>query len=224
MVALTKTFLLALCAGSGALAHGVESDPNDSWQVRHMKEEHGFDSFDTMSFFQLHDMSRKNVWTTNDILNLYGLLNQEFVGDGSGMGKHDESTVIKQETKHKVTSTVLALIDTDKDGKISMDEWMQFSNAGNELPDFGLGPGHHGDYEYEYEVHHWLKYHAENDPDVKIVHKEDLEHEALYHAHEHDDNPDDHDHEGDGDVKVITFSRFGQFLEQNVPPKFLKQQ
>lgn len=221
MVALTKTLSFALCASSSVLAHGIESDPNDSWQVRHMKEEHGFDSFDAMSFFKLHDMSGKDVWGKNDILNLYGLLNQEFVGDGSGMGKHDESKVIKDETKDKVTSTVLALIDADKDGKISIDEWMQFSNAGNELPDFGLGPGHHGDYEYEYEVHHWLKYHAENDPDVKIVHKEDIEHEALYHAHEHDDHPDDHD---GPNVKLITFARFGTFLEKNVPPKYLKKQ
>jgi hypothetical protein len=34
---------------------------------------------------------------------------------------------------------------------------MAFSNAGKELPDFGLGPGHHWDMEMEYEIHHWEK-------------------------------------------------------------------
>lgn len=218
--------LVALCLGSAALvqAHGsdhgsdhVESDPNDSWQVRHMKEEHGFDEFDSLSFFKLHDLDGSDVWSKSDILNLYGLLNQEFVGDGSGMGKHEESTEIKEETKKKVLDTVLLLIDTNKDNQVSLEEWKSFSDAGNELPDFGLGPGHHGDYEYEYEVHHWLKYHAKDDPDVKIVHKEDIEHEALYHAHEHEDNPNDHQ-----EVKIIQFARFGNFFEKNVPLKFLK--
>lgn len=213
----TPLALRIVLSSTAVLSHGIESDPNDSWQVRHMKEEHGFDSFDAMSFFKLHDITGKDIWTSTDILNLYGLLNQEFVGDGSGMGKHEESTEIKQETKDKVTSEVLKLLDTNHDGTVSLEEWKVFSDAGNELPDFGLGPGHHGDYEYEYEVHHWLKYHAENDPDVKIVHKEDIEHEALYHAHEHEDDPDDH-----VEQKIIKFARFGNFFPQNVPAKFLK--
>lgn len=54
---------------------------------------------------------------------------------------------------------------------------------------------------------------------MKIVHPEDIEHEALYHAHEHEDNPDDH-----GAVKVVQFARFGNFYAANVPPKFLKKQ
>lgn len=66
-------------------------------------------------------------------------------------------------------------------------------------------------------VHHWLKYHAKDDPDVKIVHPEDIEHEALYHAHEHEDGPDDHDAQ-----RIIQFARFGNFIEKNVPSKFLK--
>lgn len=153
MVSGLKSTVAAFALAASALvqAHGVDSDPNDSWQVRHMKEEHGFDSFDAMSFFKLHDMGGKDVWTQTDILNLYGLLNVEFVGDGSGMGKHEDSTPVKEETKKKVLDTVLGLVDYDKDGKVSLEEWKRFSDAGNELPDFGLGPGHHGDYEYEYE-------------------------------------------------------------------------
>lgn len=153
MIFSTRSIFVALYLGITAFVngHGIESQPGDSWQVRHMKEEHGFDEFDALSFFQLHDMDGSNVWSKSDILNLYGLLNQEFVGDGSGMGKHEQSTEVKEETKNRVLDGVLALADYDKDGVISLEEWKRFSDAGNELPDFGLGPGHHGDYEYEYE-------------------------------------------------------------------------
>jgi hypothetical protein len=44
------------------------------------------------------------------------------------------------------------------------------------LPDFGLGPGHHGDDEYEYEIHHWEKYHDENTREEDLTHPEDIEH------------------------------------------------
>ena len=39
-----------------------------------------------------------------------------------------------------------------------MDTWRE----GQRLKDFGLGPGHHGDDEYEYEIHHFEKYHDES--------------------------------------------------------------
>lgn len=156
MVFNLKSVLIAVCLGSAIAVHGHGSgehgsDTSGSWQVRHMRDEHNIDEFDALSFFTLHDMSGKDIWTKSDILNLYGLLNQEFVGDGSGMGKHEESTEIKEDTKNMVTDKVLALVDADKNGVISLEEWKSFSDAGNELPDFGLGPGHHGDYEYEYE-------------------------------------------------------------------------
>lgn len=48
----------------------------------------------------------------------------------------------------------MEMIDKNDDGLISHDEWMQFSNGGGQLPDFGLGPGHHWDMETEYEIHH----------------------------------------------------------------------
>lgn len=153
LFSLKSSLAAVLCLGTVVLVHGhgVPSNPGDSWQVRHMKEEHGFDEFDALSFFQLHDLDGSDVWSKSDILNLYGLLNQEFVGDGSGMGNHDQSTDIKEETKKRVLDSVLTLVDYDKNGEISLKEWKRFSDAGNELPDFGLGPGHHGDYEYEYE-------------------------------------------------------------------------
>lgn len=62
-----------------------------------------------------------------------------------------------QEKKDSVGNEVMGLIDTDKNGFITKDEWMAFCEKGQSLPDFGLGPGHHGDDEYEYEIHHWEK-------------------------------------------------------------------
>lgn len=38
------------------------------------------------------------------------------------------------------------------------------------------GPGHHGDAEYEYEIHHFEKYHNEDSPDSELNHPEDIEH------------------------------------------------
>jgi hypothetical protein len=168
------------------------ADSTDSWQVRHMKQEHGIDQFDAYSFFTLHDSDGSKTWTSNDILNLYGLLNDVVVGDGTGMGKNEDTEPISQETKDHVLKTVLDLVDYDHDGIISLEEWRIFTEKGGELPDFGLGPGHHGDYEYEYEIHHWLEHHAKSDPNVKIVHQEDIDHEKLFHAHEHGDDAESH--------------------------------
>ena len=42
---------------------------------------------------------------------------------------------------------------------ISREEFVRFIDVeGKTLPDMGTGPGHHGDDEYEYEIHHWEKY------------------------------------------------------------------
>ncbi|KAA8915519.1 hypothetical protein TRICI_002324 [Trichomonascus ciferrii] len=194
----------------GAVPTIVAKKPGeDSWQVRHMREEHMMDSFDALSFFTLHDSDGSKTWTDNDILNLYGLLKDRVVGDGSGLGKADQNAEITEETKDFVLKTVLGMVDADNDGVITLDEWRVFTDKGGELPDFGLGPGHHGDYEYEYEVHHWLEHHAKDDPDVKNVHPEDIEHEQLFHANEHGDDLDTHQDVVGSWVKL-----------ENVPSKF----
>lgn len=215
---LLQIFALA----SYTIAHETDKKRDgESWQSWHMREEHGMEDFDTLSFFTLHDLDGSNTWGASDILNLYGLLNKdEVVGSGDGMGAHENSVQITQKTKDMVSSTILELIDYNKDGIITADEWTQFSKAGNLLPDFGLGPGHHGDYEYEYEVHHWLKYHAENDPDVKIVHKEDIEHEQLYHAHEGEDHHDEPNQQPVKQVKIVRPIAFGKINLANIPEKY----
>lgn len=188
----------------------IKADPSDTWQVRHMKEEHGIADFDAHSFFTLHDNDNSKTWTRTDILNLYGLLKPSEVGDGTGGGEVGESHEYTNDLKDKVYNEVMKLLDTNNDGVVSIDEWREFCSRGEVLPDFGLGPGHHGDYEFEYEVHHWREHHAENDPEVKIRHPEDDEHDRLYHAFEHGDSEAD-PHDG----SWIQLSR--------VPVKFRKQ-
>lgn len=195
---------------AAAVAHSnVKVNPDDSWQVKHMKIEHGIEDFDAYSFFTLHDNDGSKTWSREDILNLYGLLKDEQVGDGSGTGEGEQQ--ITKATKDNVVNKILELLDTDGDGIVSLDEWRVFCQDGKVLPDFGLGTGHHGDYEHEYEVHHWNKYHRDNDPDVQVVHPEDEEHERLYHAHEHGDTESDHTEDG-------SFARISR-----IPKKFLKQ-
>jgi hypothetical protein len=57
-----------------------------------------------------------------------------------------------------------------------MREYVEGVAQGIELPDFGFGPGHHGDDEYEYEIHHFEKYHDENTKEEDLIHPEDIEH------------------------------------------------
>ncbi|GEQ66970.1 hypothetical protein JCM33374_g633 [Metschnikowia sp. JCM 33374] len=142
------------------------------------------DSFDASSFFMLHDLLGKGYWTPNEILYIYGLTRDEIVGDGSGMGEHDHAETIPQILKDKVIKEVSVLLRAEENGNIPKKNWLEFSEKGGVLPDFGLGPGHHMDFEAEYENHHWNKYHRDQDPDVHTKHKEDIEHELLHHAHE----------------------------------------
>jgi len=40
---------------------------------------------------------------------------------------------------------ILGLMDANKDGTVTMDEFLAYYREGGRLPDFKLGPGHHGD-------------------------------------------------------------------------------
>jgi hypothetical protein len=72
---------------------------------------------------------------------------------------------------------VLDLYDHDKNGAISYAEYTISEAKGVRLPDFGYGPGHHGDDEYEYEIHHWELYHDENTTEEDLIHPEVSGHE-----------------------------------------------
>src|SRR4051794_27498508 len=93
-------------------------------------------------------------------------------------GLRDPSTShIPEEKKESVVAHVLDIFDLDKDGKITAQEFQQRWDEGEKLPDFGMGPGHHGDDEYEYEIHHWEKYHSGDDvKEEDLNHPEDIEH------------------------------------------------
>lgn len=71
----------------------------------------------------------------------------------------DESNKhVAQARKDEIVRDILALMDRNCDGLISRDEFVHVVEAeGKTLPDMGTGPGHHGDDEYEYEIHHWEK-------------------------------------------------------------------
>ena len=71
---------------------------------------------------------------------------------------------------------VIQLYDRDNSNTVSMREYVEGAAQGIELPDFGYGPGHHGDDEYEYEIHHFEKYHDENTKEEDLIHPEDIEH------------------------------------------------
>jgi Ca2+-binding EF-hand superfamily protein len=70
----------------------------------------------------------------------------------------DSNKHVTDERRHQISSEILALLDKNSDGRISRDEFVHFIDTeGKTLPDMGTGPGHHGDDEYEYEIHHWEK-------------------------------------------------------------------
>jgi len=149
------------------VAHGGHEQqpiPADAdWATRHMAEEHHISSFDAGSFFNLHDYDSSNEWTPDDIMKTYGL--------------KDESTRhISQGDKDAAVRKVIELYDRDNSGTISFSEYVTGEAQGLKLPDFGYGPGHHGDDEYEYEIHHWEKYHDENTKLEDLTHPEDIEH------------------------------------------------
>ncbi|KAH3688727.1 hypothetical protein WICPIJ_000281 [Wickerhamomyces pijperi] len=190
---LINTLLLAISLLSPlALAHGDhDTDLSEdeipsglSWEKAHMKYEHDIDDYDALTFFTLHDLNNKGYMDSKDILSLYGLLREEVVGKGDGMGTHDDSEVISEETKVSVVKQILDLLDANSDDRVTKEEYLNYAKKGGEFPNLGVGIGHSQDFEREYEIHHWNKYHKDQDPDVKVIHKEDVEHELLHHEHD----------------------------------------
>lgn len=95
-------------------------------------------------------------------------------------GLGEENVEVTPEKKNEVAKELFRLIDYDRDGEISLEELKQYYKEGHVLPDFGLGPGHHGDEEYEYEIHHFEKYHSEDSPEEELNHPEDIAHVSLF--------------------------------------------
>ena len=84
---------------------------------------------------------------------------------------------------------------------------MHLSRQGTRLPDSHMGPGHHGDDEYEYEIHHFEKYHDENTKEEDLIHPEDIAHFAK------------HDRE-DEEAERLEQLDNRRVVEENIPGKF----
>lgn len=163
----------------------IERPPKDqTWEHWHMAHEHQMEKYTPEEFFDLHDLNKKGFLDKRDILSLYGLDRKEIVGTGDGMGTHDDSEEVDELLANNVVTFVMKLLDVDDNSRITRKEYLDYASRGNEFPDLGVGVGHHSDFEAEYDVHHWNKYHRDSDPEIKNVHKEDIEHELLHHEHE----------------------------------------
>ncbi|GJN74200.1 hypothetical protein VFPFJ_07125 [Purpureocillium lilacinum] len=201
------SILSPLCALAGlALAHDARTgshlqkpmvDENADWMTKHMAEEHHMSSWDADSFFTLHDYNADDTWQADELHRTYGLLDQS--------NKH-----VSLDRRDEITRELLHLLDTDHDGDVSRAEWKAFVAAGKTLPDLGTGPGHHGDDEYEYEIHHWEKYHDENTKLEDLTHPEDIE-----HFKHHEDLERAREEQEAMDKKSI--------IEENIPLKFRRQ-
>ncbi|RHZ73963.1 hypothetical protein CDV55_107698 [Aspergillus turcosus] len=193
------TALLAL-SSSFANAHGShssEQNPSSDWATRHMQEEHHIDSFDPGSFFTLHDYDSSGAWTPEEVRKTYGM-------------DDDSNSGLTEERKQQALREVFALFDTGNSGVITRDNWMRLISAGKRLPDLGFGPGHHGDIEYEYEIHHFERFHGEDAKLEDLTHPEDIEHFRR------------HDEEEDAAERLEQLERMA-IVEANIPQKFLRQ-
>jgi len=167
-----------------AWAHGshgndapAEGETIQQYAQRHMSSEHHIDSFDVASFFQLHDLDRDGFWAPDEIEAIYGV--QHVYSQKKSKDEEEH-----QKKADHIVNTVLGLVDGNKDGKISLDEFKAVGLDG--LPNFDdLGAeGHHYDVESEFFLHHEEIYHStpETQTDESYNHPEDIEHFAHHEA------------------------------------------
>ncbi|KAG6010881.1 hypothetical protein E4U21_002550 [Claviceps maximensis] len=186
--------LIELVAAHGSHGQKPIVGSDATWMDRHMAEEHHIDAWDAGSFFALHDYNSDGLWQGDEIMRTYGLMDPS---------NKDLST----EKKQQVLPQILRLLDANHDGVVTHDEFIDFLSRGETLPDLGTGPGHHGDDEYEYEIHHWEKYHDENTKLEDLTHPEDIAH---FKHHEEMERREEEQARRDR-VMVV---------EENIPAKF----
>ncbi|KAF2201256.1 hypothetical protein GQ43DRAFT_431799 [Delitschia confertaspora ATCC 74209] len=168
-LALLSYTLSVSAHGDHAQAPVVADDAD--WATRHMAEEHHITAFDAATFFSLHDYDSTGKWSPQDIMRTYGL--------------YDVSNAATPSSKKaEVVDNILKIFDHDHSGYITRDEFEKAWAHGSRMPDFGVGPGHHGDDEYEYEIHHWEKYHGDDTKEEDLTHPEDIAHFAKHEKEE----------------------------------------
>lgn len=216
--------LFAVASAHGQHSHEDTVRPEDDWALYHMQEEHrthlnnspfltehipeflssntyaiaDISNFDPSSFFSLHDFNNDGVWTPDEVRRTYGLDDESL-----------QSTAA--DVKDKAVLEVFKIFDTANSGTITRDQWLDGTRAGKKLPDSGLGPGHHGDDEYEYEIHHFEKFHDENTKEEDLIHPED-----IAHFKKHDMMEDE--------AERVLREQKQNIVEKNIPMKFRKQQ
>lgn len=121
--------------------------------------------------------------------------------------KDPSNAHVSADEKQRAVNAILGLFDKDLSGTISFAEFTVGDANGIKMPDLGYGPGHHGDDEYEYEIHHFEKYHDENTREEDLVHPEDIAHFAM------------HDRLEEERQKQEMMDRMN-IVEQNIPAKF----
>ncbi|KAG9660478.1 putative secretory pathway protein, partial [Aureobasidium melanogenum] len=195
LLGLALVFLSALKVSAHGGGHEQAPIAADAdWATRHMAEEHHINSFDAGSFFNLHDYDSSGTWTPDDIRKTYGL--------------KDESTKdLSDEKKEEVVRKILDLFDKDRSGSVSYAEFLIADAHGIKLPDFGYGPGHHGDDEYEYEIHHFEKFHGDDTTEEDLTHPEDIAHFRKHDMMEQ---------EAERQAKLDRM----EIVEANIPQKF----
>ena len=142
-------------------AAAAKEGGSTSWAERHLLSEHHIANYDAGAFFALHDFDEDGHLSRDELLRTYGA--------ALPSDHYDQD---------HIWHTVRDMLDTNGDGRISLQEWMEWSRKGGQLPDFGTGVGHHGDDESEYEIHHFEEFHSNDNPDGSdmVIHPEDLEH------------------------------------------------
>jgi len=105
-------------------------------------EEHHINNFDPLSFFGLHDFDSSGTWDAAEIERTYGL-------------DDPTSKDLPQSKRKEVVEAILGIFAPDGSTSITAKQFEEGYKAGRRLPDLGVGPGHHGDAEYEYEIHHF---------------------------------------------------------------------
>jgi hypothetical protein len=189
MAGMFKTFI----SSRAAIDHFPPPQPLRVATDRYL-EEHHIDNFDPGSFFALHDYDGNGAWDKAEVRRTYGL--------------DDESNADLTEAHiQQILQDVFALFDQDHTGGISREEYLQRHASGFRLPDFGHGPGHHGDDEYEYEIHHFEKFHDENTREEDLTHPED-----IAHFRKHDLEEDERERLEKLEQRPI--------VEENIPGKF----
>jgi hypothetical protein len=96
-------------------------------------------------------------------------------------GLFDVSTNhISEADKHAAIDRIITDFDRDGSRTISFAEYTIGVGRGLSLPDLGWGPGHHGDDEYEYEIHHFEKFHGPDATLEDLTHPEDIAHFKMH--------------------------------------------